>query len=118
MNKLASCEMQKRDAADKEARKRKELNAVLQNVAQSPDETHADAVCFSAKRIKTKHVALDHVLMQLSSKEDKLKVFKAKGKLKGSPIGMDDLTQLQQQRKNAAWAKFKDCKARGIRAQW
>ena len=30
----------------------------------------------------------------------------------------DDLTHLQQQRKNAAWPAFKDAKARGVKTQW
>ena len=46
-------------------------------------------------------------------------VFKAKGKLAGMAIGMDDdLTQLQQQRKNAAWPAFQEARAKGVKAQW
>ena len=37
----------------------------------------------------------------------------------GASIGLDDdLTQLQQQRKNAAWPGFKDFRSKGIRTQW
>ena len=89
------------------------VNAMLAETMQT------DVVCVSAKRLKRKGAALGHVLVQLSSKEGKLNVFRAKGKLRNSPIGIDDdLAQLQQQRKNATWPKFKDCRARGVRMQW
>jgi len=46
-------------------------------------------------------------------------VFKARGKLAGTTIGLDDdLTHLQQQRKTTAWPAFKDFKSREIRTQW
>jgi len=46
-------------------------------------------------------------------------VFKARGKLAGTTIGLDDdLTILQQQRKNATWPAFKDFRSRGVKTQW
>ena len=44
------------------------------------------------------------MLVHIETKEDKPKVFRAKGKKK--------------QRKNAAWPKFKECRARVVKAQW
>ncbi|DBA79974.1 TPA: hypothetical protein ACH3X1_008177 [Trebouxia sp. C0004] len=39
--------------------------------------------------------------------------------LASTTIGLDDdLTILQQQRKNAAWPAFKDCRSRGVKTQW
>ena len=133
--KLASCEMQRKDEADKEARDKKGLNAILRNLEQSADETPEElevkvnaliadtlqlsVLCTSATRIKRKTATLDHVLVQFASKKAKLAVFRAKSKLAGTPIGMDDdLTQLQQQRKNAAWPAFKEARAKGLRTQW
>ena len=59
------------------------------------------------------------VLVQFEKKEHKLTVFKARGKLAGTKIGMDDdLTRLQQERKNAAWPAFQDYKANGVKTQW
>ena len=49
------------------------------------------------------------VVVQFEKKQHKVTVFKARGKLTGTPSGLDDdLTHLQQQRKNAAWLAFKD----------
>jgi len=46
-------------------------------------------------------------------------VLKARGKLAGATIGLDDdLTILQQQRKNVAWPAFKDFRSRGVKTQW
>ena len=46
-------------------------------------------------------------------------VFKARGRLSGNPVGMDDdLTHLQQQRKTAAWPASKCATAHGVRTQW
>ncbi|KAL3151094.1 hypothetical protein ABBQ38_012962 [Trebouxia sp. C0009 RCD-2024] len=45
--------------------------------------------------------------------------YKARGKLAGTKVGLDDdLTHLQQQRKNAAWSDFKDFRSKGIKTQW
>lgn len=135
VQKLADSEMQKKDQADKEARDKKMCNAMLRNFAQALDETpenlkvkvdamlaeriQTTVVCASAKRIRRKDAALGHVLVEFKNKADKLKVFKARGKLAGTPVGMDDdLTQLQQQRKNAAWPAFKEATAKGLRTQW
>ena len=46
-------------------------------------------------------------------------MFKVRGKLAGTTIGLDDdLTPLQQKRKNAAWPAFKEVRAKGVRTQW
>ncbi|DBA88643.1 TPA: hypothetical protein ACH3X2_000281 [Trebouxia sp. C0005] len=56
------------------------------------------------------------VTVQLEKKQHKIK---ASGKLAGTTIGLDDdLTILQQQRRNAAWPAFKDFRLRGVKAQW
>lgn len=136
VRKLAEPAMQKQDQADKEARKKKELNAILRNFespeGDSPEnlkvavdallcqQLETAVVCVSAKRLQSnKDAALGNVLVQFEKKTDKHTVFKAKAKLAGTPIGMDDdLTRLQQERKNAAWADFRAFRLQGIRTQW
>ena len=134
---LASCKKQERDSEDQEARKAKELNAVLRNVAQTDDETDESLttevnVLFSdtmgtaveaasVKRSKKpgNGTAPGIVLVQFKTKADKRAVFKARSKLAGTRIGLDeDLTRLQQERKRAAWPVFKDLKAKGTKTQW
>ena len=57
--------------------------------------------------------------MQFANKQDKVAVFKARGKPATTKIGLDyDLTHLQQQRKTAAWSDFKDFRSKGIKTQW
>ena len=57
--------------------------------------------------------------VQFEKKQHKITVFKARGKLADTTIGLDDdLTILQQQRKNAAWPAFKDFRSRGVKTQW
>ncbi len=59
------------------------------------------------------------VIVQFEKKQYKITVFKARGKLAGTTIGLDDdLTILQQQRKNATWPAFKDFRSRGVKTQW
>ncbi|DBB02904.1 TPA: hypothetical protein ACH3X1_013507 [Trebouxia sp. C0004] len=59
------------------------------------------------------------VIVQFEKKQHKITVFKARGKLAGTTIGLDDdLTILQQRRKNAAWPAFKDFRSRGVKTQW
>jgi len=136
VRKLAEPAMQKQDQADKEARKKKELNAILRNFespeGDSPEnlkvavdallcqQLETAVVCVSAKRLQSKKdAALGNVLVQFEKKTDKHTVFKARAKLAGTPIGMDDdLTRLQQERKNAAWADFRAFRLQGIRTQW
>ena len=58
-------------------------------------------------------------MVQFEKKQHKVAVFKARGKLGPTKIGLDDdLTHLQQQRKNAAWSDFKDFRSKGIKTQW
>ncbi|KAA6427665.1 MAG: hypothetical protein FRX49_02328 [Trebouxia sp. A1-2] len=56
-------------------------------------------ICVSAKRLQAKKdAALGNVLVQFEKKTDKHTVFKARAKLGGTSIGMDDdLTRLQQE---------------------
>ena len=85
------------------------------------EQMQTSIVCVGAKRLQKSRqdAALGNVLVQFESKADKQTVFKARSKLGGTLIGMaDDLTRLQQERKNAAWADFKAFKAQGIRTQW
>lgn len=128
--------MQKQDQAGKEACKKKELNAILRNFespeGDSPEnlKVAVDAllsqkmktavVCVSAKRLQSKKgAALGNVLVQLEKRTDKHTVFKARAKLAVTSTGMDDdLTRLQQERKNAAWADFRAFRLQGIRTQW
>ena len=66
-----------------------------------------------------KDAVLDNVLVHFEKKADKHTVFRARGKLAGTSIGMDEnLTRLQQERKDAAWADFRAVGPRGIRTQW
>ena len=59
------------------------------------------------------------VLVQFEKKQHKLTVFKARGKVAGTKIGMDDdLTCLQQELKNAAWPAPKDYRANRVKTQW
>ena len=73
-----------------------------------------------ASAMSTKAVAAQGlVVLQFKTREDKRAVFQARGKLRGNPVGMDDdLTHLQQKRKNAAWPAFKDARASGKKTQW
>ena len=136
VSRLTECKMQEQDLADVEARKKKELNAVLRNFEQEEEETpeslkekvdelfsdqlETSVVCVSARRMqKGRGTAQGIVVVQFEKKQHKVTVFKARGKLTGTSVGLDDdLTQLQQQRKNAAWPAFKDFRSKGIRTQW
>jgi len=137
VSRLTDCKMQDQDLADQEARKKKEVNAVLRNFGQEEDETpdclkeKVDAMlseklettvaCVSAKRLQKgrSDAAQGIVIVQFEKKQHKITVFKARGKLAGTTIGLDDdLTILQQQRKNATWPAFKDFRSRGVKTQW
>ncbi len=129
--------MQDQDLADQEARKKKEVNAVLRNFEQEEGETsdslkekvdamlaeklETNVACVSAKRLQKgrSDAAQGIVIVQFEKKQHKITVFKARGKLAGTTIGLDDdLTILQQQRKNAAWPAFKNFRSRGVKTQW
>ena len=136
MRQLASCQKQHNDQKDQEARQERQLKAVLRNLPQSEDET-ADSLtnevnallseklgtvvkAAGVKRTKKsgQSAALGIVLVQFSSKEDKGAVFKARSKLAGTQVGLDDdLTPLQQERKRAAWPAFKAFKAKSVKTQ-
>ena len=136
VHRLADLTQQQQDKDDSKARQQKEKNAVLRNFPKSAEETQeslqsqADDLlssdmslsvsCAGAKRVMTKADAVQGlVIVQFRSKEDKKAVFRAKGQLRGNPTGLDDdLTQLQQKRKQAAWSAFKAAKAAGKRTQW
>lgn len=133
---LTDLTQQQQDKIDSKARQEKEKNPVLRNCPKCAEATQeslqsqVDDIlcndmglsesCAGAKRVMTKADAVQGlVIVQFRSKEDKKAVFKAKGKLRGNPSGMDDdLTQLQQKRKQAAWSAFKAAKAAGKRTQW
>ena len=56
------------------------------------------------------------VIVEFDGVADKRLVFKARGKLAGCSFGLDDdLTPLQQKHKSAAWTKFKEAKAQGLK---
>ena len=85
------------------------------------EQLNINVVCAGAKRQQKSRndTAPGIVVVQFERKQQKIAVFKARGKLAGTTIGMDDdLTHLQQKRKNAAWPAFKDFKAKGVRTQW
>ena len=134
---LATDKMQEQDDADKAERAKKEKSAILRRFEQADSETTeslkqqvdtllsktmgTSVVCVSAQRVKAmaSGTAPSFVAVQFQSKQDKMTVFKARRKLADSRVGMDDdLTRLQQERRNAAWPKFKECKEAGIRTQW
>ena len=127
--------------ADRRARKKMEPNAVRRNFAHEGETpaslvqkvdtlfaeklgtaaTYVTHACVDAKRMQKSRndVAPDIVLVQFEKKQLKLTVFKARGKLAGTKIGMDeDLTHLQQELKNAAWPAFKDYRANEVKTQW
>ena len=134
---LATDKMQDQDDADKAERAKKEKNAILRRFEQADSETTerlkqqvdtllsktmgTSIICVSAQRVKARAsgTATPLVAVQFQSKHDKMTVFKARRKLADSRVGMDDdLSRLQQERRNAAWPKFKECKEAGIRTQW
>ncbi|DBA89058.1 TPA: hypothetical protein ACH3X2_000266 [Trebouxia sp. C0005] len=96
--------MQDQDLADQEARKKKEVNAVLRNFVREEDETPAslkekvDAMlaeklettvaCVSAKRLQKgrNDAAQGIVIVQFEKKQHKITVFKARGKLAGTTL--------------------------------
>lgn len=81
--------------------------------------THVTQEVYQSDYQSKKDAARGNVLVQFEKKTDKHTVFKARAKLAGTPIGMDDdLTRLQQERKNAAWADFRAFRSQGIRTQW
>ncbi|DBA97426.1 TPA: hypothetical protein ACH3X1_015145 [Trebouxia sp. C0004] len=136
VHKLTDFTQQQQDKGDSQARQQKQKNAVLRSFAKPAEETPeslqgqvddlfckvmgTSVTCASAKRISTKaDAAQGLVVVQFRTKEDKKTVFQARGKLRGNPVGMDDdLTHLQQKRKNAAWPALKDARASGKKTQW
>ena len=136
VHRLTDLTQQQQDKDDSQARQQKQKNAVLRNFTKPAGETPeslqcqvddllckvmgTSVTCDSAKRISTKaDAAQGLVVVQFKTKEDKRAVFQARGKLRGNPVGMDDdLTHLQQKRKNAAWPAYKDARASGKKAQW
>ena len=133
---LTECKMQEQDLADEEAREKKELNVALRNLEQEEeeipdilkekvdelflDQLETSVVCASAKCMqKGRGTAPGILVVQFEKKQRKITEFKARSKLTGTPIGLDDdLKHLQQQRKDAAWPAFKDFRSKGIRTRW
>ncbi|KAL3157640.1 hypothetical protein ABBQ32_012085 [Trebouxia sp. C0010 RCD-2024] len=81
-----------------------------------------DAVVTKATHLENKRegdVSPGLVIVEFATVADKRKVFKARGKLAGCNVGLhDDLRPLQQKQKSAAWAKFKDARAPGLKTRW
>ena len=134
---LTDCKMRDLDLADQEARNKKELNAVLSNLEQVEDDTaeslqlkvdellsdqlETTVACVGAKRMQNARndTAPGIVVVQFANKQDKVAVFKARGKLATTKTGLDyNVTHLQQQLKTAAWSEFKDFRFKGIKTQW
>ena len=99
VSRLTECKMQEQDKADQEARNKRELNAVLRNFAQEEGETpeslkdqvdkllaeqlNINVVCPGAKRQQKSRndTAPGIVVVQFERKQQKIAVFKARGKL-------------------------------------
>ncbi len=100
--------MQEQDLADVEARKKKELNFVLRKFEQEEAETseslkekmdelltgqlETSILCVSAKRMQKGRngTAQGIVAVQFEKKQHKNAAFKARRKLTGTAIGLDD----------------------------
>ena len=107
VSRLTDCKIQDQDLADQEARKKKEVNAVLRNFEQEEGETpdslkekvdtllagklDTAITCVSAKRLQKgrSDAAQGIVIVQFEKKQHKIAVFKARGKLAGTTIGLD-----------------------------
>ena len=124
---------------DQAARQLRAKNVVLRNFPLADNETpttlktavgrfvrkdrmQTDATVTKATRFENKRegdVSPGLVIVEFATVADKRKVFKARGKLAGCNVGLDDdLTPLQQKQKYAAWAKFKEARAQGLKTRW
>jgi len=139
VHRLEQATVQQATQTDQAARQLRAKYVVLRNFQEAENESPAtlktavgqfvckgrmqtDAVVTKAKRLENKRkgdVSPGLVIVEFATVADKRKVFKARGKLAGCNVGLDDdLTLLQQKQKSAAWAKFKEAKAQGLEARW
>ena len=139
LHRLEQVTVQQATQTDQAARQLRAKNAVLRNFQQADNESPAtlktavsrfvrkdrmqtDAVVSKATRFENKGkgaVSTGMVIVEFATVADKRKVFKARGKLAGCNVGLDDdLTPLQQKQRSAAWAKFQEARAQGLRTRW
>ena len=120
------------------ARKLREKNVLLRKFKQHKDETPeklkqsvgnlvakrfaTDATVVNVKRLpqKRKDAASPRVvIVELSSVADKRTLFKARSKLAGSDVVLDDdLTPFQQTQRSAAWPTWQAARANKQPARW
>jgi len=138
VQRIEQATMQQADQTDRAARQLRAKNAVLRNFRQAENETpdtlkqavsqfvsnrmQTDAVVAKATRFSNKRegdASPGLVIVEFGSVADKKKVFRARGKLAGCEVGLDDdLTPLQQKQKAAAWDKFKEARAGNLKTRW
>ena len=139
VHRLEQATVQQATQTDQAARQLRAKKVVLRNFPQAGNESPAtlktvvgqfvckgrmqtDAVVTKATHLENKRegdVSPGLVIVEFATVADKRKVFKARGKLAGCNVGLDDdLTPLQQKQKSAAWAKFKDARAPGLKTRW
>ena len=139
VDRLQQAAVQQAARTDQAARQLRVKNVVLRNFPQAKNETptslktavgqfvckdrmQTDAVVTKATRFESKRegdVSPGLVIVEFANVVDKRKVFRARGKLAGCNVGLDDdLTPLQQKQKSAAWAKFKEARAQGLKTRW
>ncbi|DBB15449.1 TPA: hypothetical protein ACH3X3_003676 [Trebouxia sp. C0006] len=95
VQRIEQATMQQAYQTNRAARQLRAKNAVLPNFCQAEHETPE------------------------SLKRAKKKVFRARGKLAGCNVGLDDdLTPLQQKQKADAWDKFKEARASNLKTRW
>ena len=139
VHRLEQATVQQAAQTDQAARQLRAKNVVLRNFPLADNETpttlktavgrfvrkdrmQTDATVTKATRFENKRegdVSPGLVIVEFATVADKRKVFKARGKLAGCNVGLDDdLTPLQQKQKYAAWAKFKEARAQGLKTRW
>ncbi len=138
VQRIEQATMQQADQTDRAARQLRAKNAVLRNFRQAENETpdtlkqavsqfvsnrmQTDAAVAKATRFSNKRegdASPGLVIVEFGSVADKKKVFRARGKLAGCNVGLDDdLTPLQQKQKAAAWDKFKEARAGNLKTRW
>ncbi len=139
VQRIEQATMQQAYQTDRAARQLRAKNAVLPNFCQAENETpeslkravsqfvgntrlQTDAVVAKATRFSNKRegdASPGLVIVEFGSVADKKKVFRARGKLAGCNVGLDDdLTPLQQKQKADAWDKFKEARASNLKTGW
>ncbi|DBA90150.1 TPA: hypothetical protein ACH3X1_003458 [Trebouxia sp. C0004] len=135
VQRIEQAAMQQADQTDRAARQLRPKNAVLRNLRQAEHETpdslktaviHSFYVaaffetgCGGARTHRVRAPKPRSCHCGVGSVADKKKVFRARGKLAGCIVGLDDdLTPLQQKQKAAAWDKFKEARAGNLKTPW